>query len=309
MPVILSTLNKNDNDLRILSENSGLMSFIQYITHIKNQSETPEIFEQDIEKNLSETFGYNKLDIDAKKQLKEAVSIYGKNLYDHNDTSELSDQTGFSSDTIDIIKEKLHGVNTIIDELDSEIDIINSFEIMDTFVKIMKDMPEINDDLKNKHIDDVVLNKILYDWINNDKIINISKKYFKNDVKNCVSAIYQNVRNSASWGISGISKTFDHDATIENENKLKNLSAKMYYGVKTDEALLMSMLEMPRILATKMGKKYSLEFQNNMSNFTNLDDVEIWVNELTDHDWDEMGDDNITGRQYHEIWKLITNTY
>ena len=51
MPVILSTLNKNDNDLRILSENSGLISFIQYITHIKNQSETPEIFEQDIEKN------------------------------------------------------------------------------------------------------------------------------------------------------------------------------------------------------------------------------------------------------------------
>ena len=49
---------------------------------------------------------------------------------------------------------------------------------MDTFVKIMKDMPEINDDLKNKHIDDVVLNKILYDCINNDKIINIVQKIF-----------------------------------------------------------------------------------------------------------------------------------
>ena len=46
IPTILLILNKNNNDLKVLSEEKGLISFIQYITHIKNQSDTLEIFKQ-----------------------------------------------------------------------------------------------------------------------------------------------------------------------------------------------------------------------------------------------------------------------
>ena len=312
LPVIIKNLRINAYQLKKLSKHSECISFIQHITHLKNQYDTIEDFNENINMNLSDLYGYNQLINDEKKLLLMSISCYGESLYEHENRSELSEQTGFSSETIDIVRKKLQDNKINSSILESEILITESPKIIKAFTEIMQNMPEIHQKMNIKqipnHTDDV-----LYDWIHGEKIIEISNKYFGgihiDQVTDCVQAIYKNLRSSASWGISCISKTIIYDHSItDNNHMLKNIPSKLYYGVNTNQAVLLCMLDIPRSIAIKMGKRYLKEHdENTLADTYALELIEAWVLQLTNEDWEEFGNEIISGSEYRKIWQMIVN--
>src|SRR5207249_2783678 len=98
-----------------------------------------------------------------------------------------------------------------------------------------------------------ILSKIINEWVSGEDITEISKRYFRGKgttpITKCVTAIYSKIVNSATWGLAGIQKVsgIDFDKLPPEEKmELNNLPAMIYYGVRTNEAILMRMNNVPR---------------------------------------------------------------
>jgi hypothetical protein len=75
-----------------------------------------------------------------------------------------------------------------------------------------------------------------------------------------LKAIYKNLANTGTWGLSALSKLpnsgIDLEKLSETERRrINTLPAMIYHGVKTEEAVLMRMNSAPRSVAERLGEE------------------------------------------------------
>lgn len=285
-------------DLRAHANEPEWSNFIQYLAHMYNQSSSLDDFTLRAETILRNTYGYTQMNIQTQSHLLESVKEYGSELDDNREMSVMSDHTGFSPSTIESAAQKIRNQDIVLDKSLFS----GSSKTLTKLINIMRNnMPELDlTSPSNSHkITDNDLNKIMAAWVSGNEIYEISAKYFggnsTDNVQNCITTIYKKIVNNATWGLSVAEKIMDSTS---------NIPAMVYYGVSSDEAILMSMNGIPRRIAKELGRTYSKEHSSSSLYDARSSIVQDWLQNQKISVWNGASDGALTGIEYKKIWQI-----
>ena len=302
-------------DLSVLARYPQWSAFVQYVTHMKNQSESLEKFLDEAELALQRTYGYGHLDTDKQGIVLEAVRNYARLLDGKPNISRLSDLTGFTPETVENTMIAIKNAGIKSEDWKAPTLFSTASGKMAMLVEVMrKDITEVKDIMNIKigktMLTNDTISKIISDWVAGQDIADIASKYFGggiDPVTDCVRAIYTRIINGATWGMAGMQKMpesgLDQGAMTDDERRmLTSLPAMIYYGVNTEESVLMRMNSVPRRIAGKLGRAYKAD--NNI--YTHTLGVLDWLNNLHDDAWSPPVGGNMTGSDYKRIWRQLS---
>ena len=296
-------------DLHTLASDPVWSSFVQYISHMYTQSNDLRDFASRIEFHLRNTYGYQHLEPNSQQALTRAVDEYGKLLDGKKAFSRLSNMTGFSPETAEAVSEsvesmKMQGSDWTVSGM------FGNSSRLEALVRTMTEkMPEIGEisevKASQRTLSPLDLSMIIRDWVSGKPITHISEKYFGgtgvDSLSQCVGALHGKVLQYATWAMSAIHQAYR--TRLESESK-SNLPAMVYYGVDSDEAILMRMNSMPRSLSVGMGRIYAREHKDLYGAQSSY--VLGWLNDLPDNEWisTETGA-GPSGAEYKQIWRRL----
>ena len=286
--------------------------FLQYISHIYLQAKNLDAFLSEVEFSLRRTYGYRKLTPEKKSKLTTSVIEYAKSI--NKGLAKISDNTGFSTVSINNTIRSLSEIQITRDDWNKDSIFSPQSNTLKKLVGIMLNTPEIKDSIDNIHksdnsLDRSSISKIITDWVSGKSIEFIANKYYNNDVSKCTKAVYSNIVNNATWGIASMQQLpqsgIDWDDLQEEEKRqLKNLPSMIYYGVNSEEAVLLRKENVPRTVASKFGEIMKNEFGINAILSKKSNEVTNW---LLEKNWNSVisSTSNITGTEYKKIWKKL----
>lgn len=309
-------------DLRELCNEPGWSMFLQYIAHMFKQAKDLGEFIAETEMTLRRTYGYNQLSEENKRSLLDSVRKYAVEGLNKG-LAELSDSTGFSPETIKSITRDVRGTKLTRSDWNANSMFSSDPNSLRKLVGIMLRTPEIQRHLreikiKGARIVHYSLAKLISDWVLGKDIPEISKTYFGGDdygnISDCVSAIYGQLIMSATWGLSAFQRLSHEELDYKNltdkeKRQLANLPAMVYYGVNTDEAILLRKANVPRTISTGLGRELSAESGPGDELYRKTaSDISGWLNALPDATWHKAVPPNkeITGSEYKKIWQMLS---
>lgn len=307
-------------NLHAYSSDPEWSSFLQYISHMYKQASNIQNFIAEVNINLDRTYGFSKLSQKNKNELIGAVKEYAERLDDRKELATLSDMTGFTPETIEKTISKVNQLNIEATDWSSSNLFSGNSRVLSNLTGIMlNDIPEIKQTLSDITIKDPKninnsLSNIITDWVSGKDLSEIAQTYFggtdTNSMSSCVRAIYGKVTNAATWGLSAIQKLptsgISNDLSLEEQRQLTNLPSMIYYGVDSDEAILMRSNNIPRSISKKMGKIYKNvvpEYQKSTPS-----EVLTWIQTLDDQQWNSVVPTtrHLSGNEYKQIWQKIS---
>lgn len=298
-----------------------------YIAHLLTEKKNLDAILADTDQLLRQTFGYMTLRNDPRKRdraeaLLTATQSYARELADNQGICKLADLTGFSPEGItkaisgmksleakltpsDWAPESLFGEGGKMADL---------FGVMLTVPQLKQQLKEISGD----GFDKTRISKITRDWVNGKSIQEIAEAYFskeKDDEARTVAltdacrAIYRNIVNSGTWGLSALSQVsgINFDALSEYEQRrLSVLPAMIYHGVRTEDAVLMRLNSAPRSTAEALGALYRKLSDNDEQRFS-IVKARDFLKQLGDKDWNlaRPKDAILSGSGYKRVWQVL----
>ena len=294
-------------DLHALANQPEWSSFAQYVAHTYNQAEDLRDFASKIEMSLRNTYAYHRISGEARLELVRAVDEYGAQLDERREFSRLSDMTGFSPETVEGMAERVSSLGMA--ESDWSGSKLFSGSRLPELVKGMVDcMPELKvlSDIKasKKTVGHETVGGIIADWVSGKSIPDIARAHFgttENPIQECVSAIYGKISQHAAWGLFAMQQV----GRAGDPRGASNLSAMVYYGVNTDEAVLMRRNSMPRSVSIAMGRAYAKEQPDLYG--AKSSDVSGWLDDLSESRWGSAVREGapISGSEYKQIWRNL----
>ncbi|HOV32652.1 MAG TPA: DEAD/DEAH box helicase [Candidatus Hydrogenedens sp.] len=282
--VLLSQLEDIVNDLEqnsnaefssLLFRDERWSAILQYVSHLKTQITDLQEFINKLEQKLSDTLGYRQISNDKRKLLFRKLEEYAKSL--SLQYAKWTDSTGFSTISVEQMIRNLNKTNLSIEQWKKEQLFSEQNQTLKNLVGIMLNTYEIKKPLEeikigNTSLDRNSLSRLIIYWVNGYKIPEIAKKLFVREedskaIELTSKALYKTITTFASWGISAIQKMpasgIDWEKMTEQEKKnLLNIPAYIYYGVNTDESVLMRKANVPRSIAKEVGEKYRQKFKD-----------------------------------------------
>jgi len=292
---------------------------LQYISHLRKQVNDLNQFITQLEQKLQDTLGYRQISDEKRRFLFKRLNEY-VNTLSLND-ADRADSTGFSTITVRQMIGKLSQYKFSSDDWKKEQLFSENNVTMKNLVGIMLNTYEIRKSLEDikfggKVLDQNSISRLIVYWVNGDTISDIAKKLISSgdpneNIKKVSKALYKVITTSASWGISALQKMptsgIDWDYLSESEKKrFLNIPAYIYYGVNTDEAVLMRKANVPRTIAGGLGLKYKEEFGEDFRN-RNVEDVQSWLLSKTEIDIQTIIPANspLNANEYIKIWKRL----
>jgi replicative superfamily II helicase len=312
----------NEINFKKLYNEPGWSMFLQYIAHMFRQAKDLGEFIAETEMTLRRTYGYNQLSDKNKRSLLESVKKYAAEELNKG-LAELSDSTAFSPETIKSITREVRGTKLTRYDWNANSMFSSEPSSLRKLVGIMLRTPEVQRHLREikvsgHTITHYSLAKLISDWVVGKDIPEISKTYFGSDecanISDCVSAIYGRLIMSATWGLSAFQRLSHDDIGYQNlteseKKQLANLPAMVYYGVNTDEAVLLRKANVPRTISIELGKELLSEAGTAGELYRKTSsDVSKWLNALPDAAWHRAvpSSKEITGSDYKRIWQMLS---
>ena len=308
-------------DLKALYNEPGWSMFLQYIAHMFKQAKDLGEFIAETEMTLRRTYGFNQLSRENQRSLLDSVKKYAEEGLDKG-LAELSDSTGFSPETIRSITREVRGTKLERSDWNADSMFSNEPNSLKKLVGIMLRTPEIQRQLreiktKGTVITHYSLAKLISDWVLGKDIPEISKAYFGSDdydnISDCVNAIYGRLLNSATWGLSAFQRLSHEDLNYNDlsdkeKRQLANLPAMIYYGVDSDEAILLRRANVPRTISKRLSQRLLAESGTEELYRKTVSEVSGWLNKLPETAWQSAvsPDKEITGSEYKKIWQMLS---
>ena len=293
-------------------------SFLQYLSHMYSQSDNIEEFIAEISANLNRTYGYTQLSPKKKENLAAAVREYADYLSKNEDLVTLSDKTGFTIETLQTAIDSIQEFKIEPSEWGSNLFSGESSTLAKLTGILLEKIPETSHDLseiKGSGNQNEFISRVISDWVSGKAISAIAQKYFGGtdpaQMSTCVRAIYAQISHSATWGLAALQKLptsgiRTEEMSEEEKQRFANIPAMVYYGVDTNEAILMRLNSVPRSISKKIGEMY----KNERPDFYNVGsrDVTHWLQELVPEDWGKAvpKDSSLLGGEYKQIWALLS---
>ena len=292
-------------------------AFLQYLAHTYRQVDDHERFVAQVEQVLRGTLGFQALrkshagwaDTLISGVHQYAERIKGKPL-------KLVDATGFSWESVSRTLARLSS-----EELTGEVWSPDLFEErrndLQRMVGVLLDVPELRKSLWNvtggPQPDGDTLARIICDWVQGRPLSEMAVEYFADGddgsgeidavkaMTKCCRSVFGRLTQTASWGLAALqSLTIGDsiDSLPEDEQRtLRNLPARVYYGVNSDEAVALRLLGVPRTAAVPLAQQLGVGAAEP------LNEVRAKVRNAGADTWKAaLGD---RGASYHYVWSII----
>jgi len=293
-------------------------AILQYISHLRRQTQQLDEFLSQLEQKLQSTFGYRQLPEDKKQFLKENIRRYARSITVSD--ANKSDETGFSTVSIRQMIGRLATTNLTPQDWQKEQLFSEHNNSMRELVGIMMKTYEIRKSIEDiatsgQSISHSSIARLIIDWVNGRTISDISTRIFPRDdqaIQKITKALYKVIANAATWGLAALQKMptsgidWDNLSDLEKK-KMTNLPAYLHYGVNTDEGVLMRKNNVPRSIANRLGHHYKQSVgENNIFNVT-TSDISEWLRRQDIRVWNESIPSNskLSGENYKKIWEKL----
>jgi hypothetical protein len=290
---------------------------LQYLAHTYRQVGDHERFAGQIEQVLRGTLGFQALRKSHKSwadSLVQGVYNYAERI--RGRPLKLVDATGFSWESVAGTLSRLNQEHFT--------SAVWSPELFDSkrgdlqrMMGILLQVPELRDPLKEvtggPQPDGDTLSRMICDWVQGRSLREMATDYFSKEVDGdegsdavdamtrCCRSVFGRLTQTASWGLAALQSLTLGDAfdtMAEGEQRtLRNLPARVYYGVNTDEAVALRLLGVPRSAAAPLAKELKINAAESL-NSTRVRlrsaSLDVWKTALGER-----------GESYHRVWSII----
>ncbi|HTI60103.1 DEAD/DEAH box helicase [Mucilaginibacter sp.] len=316
-----------DNALRHADQDFGRWLYVderwsavlQYISHLRTQTEQQEIFLSQLEQKLQSTLGYRQLPPDKRTFLRERIRTYAGTLTMSD--AKRADETGFSTVSVRQMIARLRTTNLSQNDWRKDQLFSEQNQSMQRLIGVMLETYEIRksiDELSSGGVpmDRSTIARLVIDWVNGKDIIAIATKFYPNDdpqkaIQKATKALYKVIANAATWGLAALQKMPTSGVNWENlsdleKKKMANIPAYLHYGVNTDEGVLMRKNNVPRTIANKLGELFNAAVEGEI--FTQPSSkVSEWLTNQSLEVWNQVipANSTLSGEEYKKVWAKL----
>jgi replicative superfamily II helicase len=315
---ILKSLEESGklNDLESMMYAPQWEDFRCYIAHLLNEKKELQATLNEMDRMLSNTFGYSELkSINPRlsEQLLETTKKYTENIAKNMGNVARADMTGFSVESIKTAMKEISQLEyklTTSDWMPDSLFGSSASKLPDLFSVLFK-----IDQLNFTHDEEQGRKQtrtadIAQAWIEGETIQEIAVRFFDGSGSNEISKVYKEIygklANGGTWGLSALSRISDinFDTLSDGDKRQLNLMpAMLYHGVKSEESVLMRMNSVPRSFAEKLGSKFKQEVENR-----NVATARQYLNGLEDGEWDFVTSHSqyLSGKDCKKVWQILS---
>lgn len=305
-----------DLDLHSLSYQPEWSAFLQYLAHTYRQIGNPQRFATEVEQVLRGTLGFQVLrrsNAPWANRLIVGVQEYALQMEGHPGPLKLVDTTGFSFDTVRATLGRISASRLNEDIWDANRLFTQPRRELRSLMGILLQVPELRANLEaatGGHAPDgPKLANMVSDWVQGASLQDMAREYFNlrpgasaedraRALGECCKNVYGRLIQTASWGLAALqSMTFGtrFEQLPEDEQRaLRNLPARVYYGVNSDEAVALRLLGVPREAAQPLSQSLgSVQLPELRRQLINSNE-ELWSDALGDR-----------GSDYYRVWRVL----
>jgi len=316
-----------DNALRHADQDFGRWLFVderwsailQYISHLRLQTEQQGVFLAQLEQKLQGTLGYRQLPQDKKEFLRDRIRAYAGTFTIAD--AKMADATGFSTVSVRQMIGRLAGSGLTPNDWNKNQLFSEQNRSMQKLVGIMLNTYEIKNSIDEinagaQRLDGASIARLMIDWVNGRDIAAIASRVFPNEpltdaIQKATKALYKVVANAATWGLAALQKMptsgVDWDSLSDVEKKrMANLPAYLHYGVNTDEGVLMRKNNVPRSIANRLGQLYSASVGGDIFNQSS-NTVSSWISGQHIDVWNAARPEGskLSAADYKKVWEKL----
>lgn len=284
-------------------------SFLQYLTHSYQQMGKPRTFVDQVEQVLRGTFGFEKLratDRAVANDLLIGVRAYAESIMQPRKPLALVDSTGFSVESVGFVQRASKEINT--SSWDEQRLFGSNDPSLQNMMGVLLRVPELRENLKavqgGKEPDGNKLAQILKDWVHGKSLPTIAAKHFSDSgisdadaLTKCGQNLFGKLTHSASWGLSALLTITTLNMNEEERTQIANLPSHVFYGVSTDEAVMLRMLGVPRSAAPRLAQAMKIKRGEPLT------ETRERLARLQTRDWvSALGSEGTT---YQRVWNII----
>ncbi len=294
-------------------------AILQFISHLRKQTQQQDVFLAQLEQKLQGTLGYSQLPPEKKTFLRENIRRYASTLTLAD--AKMSDATGFSSVSVRQMIGRMASSNLSPLDWNKNQLFSEQNQSMQKLVGIMLNTYEIKKSIEDLNtggqpFDRSSIARLIIDWVNGRDIASIASRIYPNEqadaaIQRATKALYKVVANAASWGLAALQKMptsgVDWESLSEIEKKrMANLPAYLHYGVNTDEGVLMRKNNVPRSIANRLGELYSASVDGEIFDQPSSI-VSQWIGQQRPEIWDGVRPTNsrLSGGDYKKVWMKL----
>jgi DEAD/DEAH box helicase/Helicase conserved C-terminal domain len=308
-------------DLQTLAWQPGWSAFLQYLAHTYRQIGDHERFAAEVEQVLRGTLGFQELRKSHKgwaDGLVQGVYNYAKRI--KGKPLKLVDATGFSWESVagTLVQVRKEGLTS--DMWSPELFGVRRDDLR-RMMGVLLQVPELREPLQavsgGTHPDGEMLTRITCDWVQGRPLTEMATEYFSKGsgadeestagedpvaaMTRCCRSVFGRLTQTASWGLAALQSLTLGDAfdtmSDDDQRVLRNLPARVYYGVRSEEAVALRLLGVPRTAAAPMAETLQVGASEP------LDVVRGKLRAANVNTWKAaLGD---RGVSYHRVWSIL----
>lgn len=308
---IINTLSTSDDQIFKLAYkySESLEPLVQYLIHLLNHTNDNSVTE--IGDLFKDSLGYYQLHTEDKQKFIEIckmIYIQLKKRFNPG-TLNFADKTGFSVPSVlEIMKDENRTNPSISSEKSWEVENLFNYntDYLEEKIKVIAKLKEtgLGTDSKSNVFNEEAVAKMLISWVKGDQLLEISGHHptFANnsDMSDRINAFVKYINNArfkASWGLGALEGIVKSKNNELEENSY--IASMVYYGVDTEQALLMRMAGVPRRLAKSLAQIVPT------NEVLSLTQIRSRINNLNDAQWRKCVPEN-SSLSANE-WKKLAN--
>ena len=298
-------------------------AFLQYLAHTYRQTGNHDRFAEEVEQVLRGTLGFQALRRSHRgwsEQLVSGVYNYAERIKGR--PLALVDATGFSWETVSNTLNRLNETGLTSEVWSPDIFGPRRHDLQ-RMIGVLLEIPELRNSLQDvtggAQPNGASLSHIICDWVQGRPLSEMAADYFgkrrgssgeQHNAKEsdtvsamtqCCNSIFGRLAQTASWGLAALQTLTIRDdfgsLSAEEQRILRNLPARVYYGVNSDEAVALRLLGVPRTAAVPLAQRLGIR------NTDPLHEVRIKIRDADTRVWrDALGD---RGESYRRVWSII----
>lgn len=293
-------------------------AFLQYLAHTYRQIGDHDRFASQIEQVLRGTLGFQalrKTHPGWADKLVRGVQNYAERI--KGQPLKLVDATGFSWESVRGTLARISDAGITQAVWSPEI-FGGRREDLRRIMGVLLRVPELRKNLSEiaggTEPDGDKLARIVCDWVQGKPLSEMATEHFAAESEDdkpdpddpramtrCCRLVFGRLTQTASWGLAALQSLTIEDSfdslPDSDQRTLRNLPARVYYGVNTDEAVALRLLGVPRTVAQPLARHL------NVSADEPLHRLRARVRGTRVGEWTAaLGD---AGATYHRVWSII----
>ncbi len=296
-------------------------AFLQYLAHTYRQIDNHERFAAEVEQVLRGSLGFQAL----RRTHRNWADSLVRGVYNYAERIKgrplkLVDATGFSWESVSNTLVRLNRANLTGEVWSSDLfgERRNDLERM---VGVLLEVPELRESLTEvtggPHPNGDTLARIICDWVQGRPLSEMATEYFTTmsgehisgshqvdpvtAMTKCCGQIFGRLTQTASWGLAALQSLTLRDTldslSADEQRTLRNLPARVYYGVNSDPAVALRLLGVPRTAAVPLAHQLGVEATEPLHKLRTRirgASIDTWNAAL-----------GVRGASYHRVWSII----